>query len=178
VNHNVDWLNFPGTWSAYIAVLLLAFAVCCTFANLPHAATAVNVLHFALTFYLLHWKKGTPIPYGDVAHDPGLYDRYTFWEQMDEGVQLTRNRKFFTAVPVALFFASAPAPGFFLLNLSLAVVLIVAKLPFMHRCACLTRTKCVSAHQSPDSNSLRASQSSHLWHQQHIMLIDLLFALM
>lgn len=133
VNHNVDWLNFPGTWTAYVLLLLLAFAVCCTLTDPANAATLVNVLHFAITFYLLHWKKGTPIPQGDVAHDPGVYDHLTFWEQMDEGVQLTRNRKFFTAIPVVLFLASATAHRYFVLNLTLTAILLLAKMPFMHR---------------------------------------------
>lgn len=51
-----------------------------------------------MTFYLFHWKKGSPFP----AEDQGHYDNLTWWEQMDSGRQLTRNRKFLTLVPVIL----------------------------------------------------------------------------
>ena len=33
----------------------------------------------------------------------GKYDGMTFWEQLDDGVQNTNNRKFLTLVPVVLF---------------------------------------------------------------------------
>jgi len=41
--------------------------------------------------------KGTPF-----ADDQGIYNGLTWWEQMDNGQQLTRNRKFLTLVPVVL----------------------------------------------------------------------------
>jgi hypothetical protein len=50
-----------------------------------------------ITFYLLHWRKGSPF-----GEDQGIYDRLTMWEQIDDGVQFTRTKKFFTAVPVVL----------------------------------------------------------------------------
>ncbi|GKD25629.1 ORM1-like protein 3 [Tanacetum coccineum] len=54
--------------------------------------------HFGLlTYQFFHWKKGTPF-----ADDQGIYNRLTWWEQIDSGKQLTRNRKFLTLVPVVL----------------------------------------------------------------------------
>ena len=50
-----------------------------------------------VTFYLLHWKKGTPVYY-----DQGKYDHLTFWEQIDDGSQFTSNKKFFTIIPIAM----------------------------------------------------------------------------
>lgn len=46
--------------------------------------------------------QGSPL--GD---DQGKYGALTFWEQMDDGVQNTANRKFFTAVPVVLYLLAA-----------------------------------------------------------------------
>ncbi|RLM61051.1 ORM1-like protein 3 [Panicum miliaceum] len=69
------------------------------------AWTLVNLRHFAITYHLFHWKKGTAF-----ADDQGMYNTLTWWEQMDNGKQLTRNRKFLTAVPVVLFL-SYPAWG-------------------------------------------------------------------
>ena len=50
-----------------------------------------------VTYHSFHWKKGTP--FGD---DQGIYNRLTWWEQIDNGKQLTRNRKFLTVVPIVL----------------------------------------------------------------------------
>lgn len=50
-----------------------------------------------ITFYLFHWVKGSPF-----AEDQGLYDKLTWWEQMDGGQQHTMNRKFMLLVPVLL----------------------------------------------------------------------------
>ncbi|KAJ7004310.1 hypothetical protein NC653_009247 [Populus alba x Populus x berolinensis] len=51
--------------------------------------------HFAVTYHFFHWKKGTPF-----ADDQGIYNGLTWWEQIENGKQLTRNRKFLTVVPV------------------------------------------------------------------------------
>lgn len=50
-----------------------------------------------VTYHFFHWKKGTPF-----SEDQGIYNRLTWWEQVDNGKQLTRNRKFLTVVPVVL----------------------------------------------------------------------------
>ncbi|MQM18530.1 hypothetical protein Taro_051524, partial [Colocasia esculenta] len=57
-----------------------------------HSAASI-FLH--VTYHFFHWKKGTPF-----AEDQGIYNTLTWWEQMDNGKQLTRNRKFLTVVPV------------------------------------------------------------------------------
>ena len=61
----------------------------------------MHLLHGAVTYPLLHWNKGSP-----VQLDQGRYDGLTFWEQLDDGVQHTATRKFFTALP-----ARGPLPG-------------------------------------------------------------------
>ncbi|WVZ17614.1 hypothetical protein V8G54_010596 [Vigna mungo] len=55
-------------------------------------------LELHVTYHFFHWKKGTPF-----AEDQGIYNRLTWWEQVDNGKQLTRNRKFLTVVPLVLF---------------------------------------------------------------------------
>ncbi len=42
-------------------------------------------------------------PYRKTCALQGKYDGMTFWEQLDDGVQNTSNRKFLTLVPVVLF---------------------------------------------------------------------------
>lgn len=96
------------------------------------AWTYVHLIHGVITFYLLHWSKGSPI-----QDEQGKWDFDTFWEQLDDGQQGTITRKFFTVVPVALFVLATHGSDFgrqpLLLNLVVVVVLVVAKIPLMHR---------------------------------------------
>ena len=61
----------------------------------------------------------------------------TFWEQIDDGVQGTATRKFFTVVPVVLFLLASHGTDFrrqpLGLNLLVVVVLTVAKMSSMHK---------------------------------------------
>ncbi|KAF3438698.1 hypothetical protein FNV43_RR21462 [Rhamnella rubrinervis] len=50
-----------------------------------------------VTFHFFPWKEGTP--FGD---DQGIYNKLTWWEQIDSGKQLARTRKFLTVVPLVL----------------------------------------------------------------------------
>nr|CAD1844515.1 unnamed protein product [Ananas comosus var. bracteatus] len=97
------------------------------------AWTIVNLFHFAITYHFFHWKKGTPF-----ADDQGMYNTLTWWEQMDNGKQLTRNRKFLVVVPwfckylIASHTTDYQHPMLFLNTLAV-MVLVVAKLPNMHK---------------------------------------------
>ncbi|KAG6788175.1 hypothetical protein POTOM_004230 [Populus tomentosa] len=93
-----------------------------------------------VTYHFFHWKKGTPF-----ADDQGIYNGLTWWEQIENGKQLTRNRKFLTVVPVVLrlmigelwyLMASHTTdyqnPMLFFNTLAV-FVLVVAKFPHMHK---------------------------------------------
>ena len=67
----------------------------------------MHLLHGAVTYSLLHWNKGSP-----VQLDQGRYDGLTFWEQLDDGVQHTATRKFFTALPARAPGAPLPLSAF------------------------------------------------------------------
>ncbi|RWW17835.1 hypothetical protein GW17_00018211 [Ensete ventricosum] len=118
MNKNTEWFLYPGVWTIYVLILLLSWLlVFSVFGCSPGIAwTLVNLFHFAVgrldskfssflpswivfqvTYYFFHWKKGTPF-----AEDQGIYNNLTWWEQMENGKQLTRNRKFLTIVPVVL----------------------------------------------------------------------------
>ncbi|RRT53664.1 hypothetical protein B296_00032220 [Ensete ventricosum] len=118
MNRNTEWFLYPGVWTIYVLILLLSWLlVFSVFGCTPGIAwTLVNLFHFAVgrlaskfssflpswivfqvTYYFFHWKKGTPF-----AEDQGIYNNLTWWEQMENGKQLTRNRKFLTIVPVVL----------------------------------------------------------------------------
>lgn len=96
------------------------------------AWTYVHLIHGVVTYYLLHWHKGSPI-----NMDQGRYDKLTFWEQLDDGVQNTINRKFFTLVPVVLFLLATHGSDYrrqpLGLNLAVVLILVIAKFSSMHK---------------------------------------------
>ncbi|MBA0834299.1 hypothetical protein Goarm_006667 [Gossypium armourianum] len=113
LNRNTEWFMYPGVWTTYILFLFFSWLlVLSIFGCSPGMAwTIVNLAHFLVlskptmrdlsifqvTYHFFHWKKGTPF-----ADDQGIYNGLTWWEQIDNGKQLTRNRKFLTVVPVVL----------------------------------------------------------------------------
>ncbi|KAF8692644.1 hypothetical protein HU200_039466 [Digitaria exilis] len=92
-----------------------------------------SICRMPITYHFFHWKKGTPF----AADDQGIYSRLTWWEQIDNGQQLTRNRKFLTVVPVVLYLIASHLTDYkqpmFFLNTVAVFVLVVAKLPNMHK---------------------------------------------
>jgi len=132
VNKNTNWLNSTGAWAFYAGLIALLWLILSLFADPGIAWTWVHVIHGLLSFYLLHWVKGSPI---DV--DQGKYDKLTFWEQLDDGVQYTGTRKFFTLIPVVLFILATHGTDYrrqpLGLNLGVAIVLLVAKAPALHK---------------------------------------------
>ena len=104
----------------------------CRTLSAGYAWTYVHLIHGVLTYYLLHWHKGSPIDM-----DQGKYDKLTFWEQLDDGVQNTTNRKFFTAVPVVLFLLATHGSDYrrqpLGVNLVVVLVLVIAKFSGMHK---------------------------------------------
>ncbi|KAL2893307.1 hypothetical protein RDABS01_009216, partial [Bienertia sinuspersici] len=123
LNRNTEWFTYPGVWTTYILFVFFSWLlVLSVFGCTPGMAwTIVNLAHFVsiehrcfrfvkdivlliefwelraseVTYHFFHWKKGTPF-----SDDQGIYNRLTWWEQIDNGKQLTRNRKFLTVVPV------------------------------------------------------------------------------
>jgi hypothetical protein len=80
---------------------------------------------------MFHWLQGTP---NDTSQ--GVYDGLTVWEQLDDGVQFTATRKFLVALPILLFLCSCYyTHNYFLfaIDLSSLLIVLIAKLPSMHR---------------------------------------------
>eukprot|EP00899_Mesostigma_viride_P020021 jgi/Mesvir1/2801/Mv21138-RA.1 len=133
-NKNTSWLAYPGIWTSYIIAILFVwgFFFFAVKVSSGQAWTYVHLIHFTITFYLLHWNKGSP-----VSEDQGVYDKLTLWEQIDHGRQLTRNKKFFTIVPVVTFALASHYTGYdnwyFVVNLITACVLLIAKFPLMYK---------------------------------------------
>eukprot|EP01083_Nonionella_stella_P242838 846735_1 len=99
-NLSVNFAEGYSFWLYYLCVIFICSYCLFMFPFLQFwpPLTIINLAHGMVTFYLMHWKRGTVD-----AMDQGRYDRYTFWEQLDNGKQHTPARKFFTCVPIALF---------------------------------------------------------------------------
>ncbi|KAJ0630773.1 putative ORMDL family protein [Helianthus annuus] len=139
LNKNTEWFTYPGVWTTYILILFFSWLVVLSvFGCSPGMAwTIVNLSHalnleMSLTYQFFHWKKGTPF-----ADDQGIYNRLTWWEQIDSGKQLTRNRKFLTLVPVVLYLIASHTTDYqnpmLFFNTVAVFVLVVAKFPNMHK---------------------------------------------
>lgn len=133
VNKNVNWLDSPGVWTWYLSLIFASWLLISALIDDGGLAwTYVHLLHGMITYYLLHWTKGSPC-----QEDQGKYEYLTFWEQVDNSVYGTRNRKFLTVVPLVLFVLATHGTDFrkqpLGLNLLVVVLLLVAKLPSMHK---------------------------------------------
>ncbi|URE06188.1 ORM1-like protein, partial [Musa troglodytarum] len=134
MNKNTEWFMYPGVWTTYILILFFSWLIFLSVfgCNPGTAWTIVNLVHFAITYHFFHWKKGTPF-----SDDQGIYNSLTWWEQIDNGKQLTRNRKFLTVVPVVLYLIASHTTDYqhpmLFLNTVAVIVLVIAKLPNMHK---------------------------------------------
>lgn len=134
INKNTDWLNQPAAWIWYIGLIVLTWVVVSALLDDAGMAwTYVHLGHGVITYYLLHWTKGTPF----VDEDQGKYELLTFWEQLDSGVYATRSRKLFMLMPVVLFMLATHGTDFrkqpLGLNFAVVLLLVVAKLPALHK---------------------------------------------
>mmetsp|Transcript_43184 Transcript_43184/g.86647 ORF Transcript_43184/g.86647 Transcript_43184/m.86647 type:complete len:165 (+) Transcript_43184:151-645(+) len=134
-NRNVAWINERGAWWFYLLLLALAYWVCFVI-GFPNdvAMSAVLIGHSLVTFWLIHWKKGSLLTWED---DSGKYDRLTYWEQIDGGREHTANRKLLRVVPMILLFLAYRATEgqgwLFNVDLVLSLIVIVPKLSFLWR---------------------------------------------
>jgi cobalamin synthase len=133
INKNVNWLNLPGVWTWYIALVLLGWLLLSALADDAGLAwTYIHLVHGVVSFYLLHWTKGSP-----AQEDQGKYDALTFWEQIDDQVYATRTRLFLTAMPIVLYILATHSTDFrkqpLALNLAVVIIVCIAKLPQLHK---------------------------------------------
>jgi len=101
-NTNVEFVRMKTFWVFYIALILVARFITGAFVTEQMAWSLVSFLHNTCSFMLLHWNKGTIN-----AFDWGIFDKQTFWEQIDGGMQYTTPRKLFTLVPICIFLGAS-----------------------------------------------------------------------
>ena len=135
LNYNIEWFNSRGVRITYI---LLIIGIRVFYGSIPGVSsdmawTLTSLVHVLATFVLLHWMKGTPF----VDQDQGQFRKLTLWEQIDYGQQFTPNRKFLVVIPIALFLISVHYSHFslrlFVVNFLACLILVIAKLPNMHK---------------------------------------------
>jgi len=130
INKNVSWMNTSATGAFLGYCSIIAAFAWISILTLPFdtAWTVVNLSHFVATFYLFHWRRGTP-----VRSDQGAYDDKTFWEQMDDGVPWTESKKVLFVAPVVLWIIGSHANQFSMAYFMITAVplctLLFAKIP-------------------------------------------------
>lgn len=134
MNKNVEWMNFPFLNIIYIIAILVCWGLLVSTRLLSTAEcwTATNVIHGVVTFVLLHWIKGCPD-----ESTQGVYNDQTLYEQIDAGVPYTQKKKFLMLIPAILTWVSCHVsdyqPIYLIVNVGLFAILIIAKIPEMHK---------------------------------------------
>merc|ERR1711998_713500 len=101
-NLNTDWMGFKGSWWMFTILIFLGRYTLFLFGVDDASAWGViHIAHVTFTFVLFHWIKGTPLE-STWAVNPsqGRFDKLTWWEQLDAGVQWTGNKKFLASLVV------------------------------------------------------------------------------
>mmetsp|Transcript_2944 Transcript_2944/g.10324 ORF Transcript_2944/g.10324 Transcript_2944/m.10324 type:complete len:190 (+) Transcript_2944:171-740(+) len=135
-NKNISWVRGQSLIIFYVGVIAFV-RIFLYFINVPTnmAWTVVNIAHCVISFPFMHWIKG--VPFGGLESDQGIYDRFTFWEQLDTGAQFTKTKKVLTIIPIVLFLLAVTASEktglIFVLNSASFFVILIAKFPIMHR---------------------------------------------
>lgn len=61
VNKNVEWLSAPGAWTFILALIVLTWLLLSLVLDPGLAWTWTHLIHGCITYYLLHWNKGSPV---------------------------------------------------------------------------------------------------------------------
>ncbi|KAF0447955.1 ORMDL-domain-containing protein [Gigaspora margarita] len=133
-NLNSNWVYYKGAWFIHIILILcvkiLSSIIPCV--SPETSWTFTNLSYMLGSFVMFHWVKGVPFDFNS-----GAYDGMTLWEQIDNGAQFTPAKKYLTAVPIGLFLLSTHYTHYdaftFLVNFTFLLVVLIAKLPQLHK---------------------------------------------
>ncbi|KND03857.1 uncharacterized protein SPPG_01311 [Spizellomyces punctatus DAOM BR117] len=134
INPNSTWVNLRGSWLTNILIMVLLRLGMAIVPGISSEAswTLTNLVYNASTFVMFHWVTGIPF---DLNQNE--YEGLTLWEQIDNGEQFTPTKKYLTALPIILFLLSTHYTHYdfptFMINLASLLVVLVAKLPSMHK---------------------------------------------
>jgi len=135
-NINAEWVNRKGAWVIHLVLILCGKIVVDTIPGMTQEAswTIINLGYLSFSYLMFHWVTG--IPFHNDLHG-GAYDDLTMWEQIDEGAQYTPAKKWLFCLPIMLFLASTHYtnynPWLFAINLTALILVLIPKLPMLHR---------------------------------------------
>lgn len=69
-NKNTNWLDNHAAWLFYVLLILLTWVIVSNWTDAGMAWTYVHIAHGLISYYLLHWTKGSP-----VEEDQGKWDK-------------------------------------------------------------------------------------------------------
>mmetsp|Transcript_37403 Transcript_37403/g.64266 ORF Transcript_37403/g.64266 Transcript_37403/m.64266 type:complete len:191 (+) Transcript_37403:33-605(+) len=134
-NKNIAWVRGEALITFYLGILVFCRLLLWILNFSPHTSwTIINVAHCIITFPFLHWVKGSP--FSGLWNDQGIYEKFTFWEQLDRGAQFTTTKKFLTIIPILIYcltirfdFRSFE----FIINTIAFLIVLIGKSPQMHK---------------------------------------------
>jgi len=135
-NVNAEWVNSKGAWLMHPVLIFAGKIVIDTIPGMQQEMSwfLVNIAYLSLSYLMFHWVTG--IPFQSDLHG-GAYDDLTLWEQIDYGAQYTPAKKWLFCMPILLFLASTHYshynPWFFAINLTGLILVLIPKLPQLHR---------------------------------------------
>ncbi|KAF9534122.1 Orm1 type endoplasmic reticulum protein [Crepidotus variabilis] len=162
-NINADWVNSKGAWMIHVVLIIFGKIIIDTLPGMTQQIswTLVNLFYLAISYLMFHWVTG--IPFGSDLHG-GAYDDLSLWEQIDDGAQYTPAKKWLFSVPIGLFLASTHYtnynPWLFAINLTALVVVLIPKLPQLHRQRVRFLTDNASGMSTPTTQSFPNSGTS------------------
>jgi len=137
-NRNTDYLEDWHFWPLVVVFVIGGQFLLSLFFPSCLAWIILLFLHNVISFILFHWIKG--VPFGDFHKVQGKYDKLTLWEQLDNGVQYTTTRKFFTAELIILYLwvlhisvVNGYGTGVFVLNTATFIPCLLGKMPLMNK---------------------------------------------
>mmetsp|Transcript_19068 Transcript_19068/g.24088 ORF Transcript_19068/g.24088 Transcript_19068/m.24088 type:complete len:191 (-) Transcript_19068:58-630(-) len=135
-NKNIAWVRGEALITFYVGILVFLRVFTWLLSLSPHVAwTFINLTHCIITFPFLHWVKG--VPFSGLWNDQGIYEKFTFWEQLDRGAQFTTTKKILTVIPILIFCLTIRYDTLwgleFYVNLAAFLIVIIGKFPLMHK---------------------------------------------
>jgi hypothetical protein len=128
VSENISWIFQKGSWFIHILLTLIIKLSLSLFVSENTSWQWCIILYNLITFYFFHWKVGDPF-----SQD---YYNYTFWEQIVEQSEDTKQVRFLALYPAILFVIINKIiywDNFLLYIYILTLIMVtVPKLSFMH----------------------------------------------
>jgi hypothetical protein len=139
INKNVNWVG-PRFWLFYVFSMIsfewianAVFVAATGMLTTAQGLTLVHVGHAIINFFVMHYLVGTPGELQDSDDFAGL----SFWEQLDDGISWSFNRKMMMSICISLFLITSHLTEYELnhltINVAALVLCVIPKLPQFDR---------------------------------------------